>query len=173
MGEKTIQKGTDLVKILVDNGKGSEAILQKLCELFPVILITYNTDDQKFTFLNDKIKTLLGYSDSDLIDFKNDFFQIIYAEDKQKVQEIILNGNELEENKSFVFTCNLMSKSGKKELFHFEGSVVDTNTNSKPLNILFTAKQVNTEVECNEHLENSKALMYEKLKKRTYLLIWP
>ena len=44
MGEKTIKAGTDLVKILVDNGKGSEVILQKLSDLFPAILFIYNTE---------------------------------------------------------------------------------------------------------------------------------
>lgn len=161
MGEKTIKAGADLVKILVDNGKGSEAILQKLSDLFPAILFVYNTDDQKITFLNNKITSLLGYPVTDLSKINNDLLQFISPEDRQVVTEVISHFKNQEENETLSFNCHLLKNDGATLLFNMEGHVVDKNELGKPCNILFTANHLASQEECNEDLLNFKALMHE------------
>ncbi len=161
MGEKTIKAGTDLVKILVDNGKGSEAILQKLSDLFPAIIFIYNTDDTKITFLNNKITTLLGYSISDLHKLNNELFQFILEEDRLVVEEIISHFKNQVESETLSFNCNLLINNGTHVLYKFDGSVVDKNEQDKPLNILFAANHVHNQAENTEDLFNFKSLMHE------------
>ena len=160
MGEKTIKAGTDLVKILVDNGKGSEAILGKVSDLFPAILFIYNTYDQKVTFLNNKITSQLGYSIPDLSNINN-LFQLISDKDRLSVEEIISHFQNQENSDSISFNCNLINNNGTLTFYKFEGNVVDKNEQNKPQNILFTANPLETQEECNEDLLNFKSLMHE------------
>ncbi len=161
MGEKTIKAGTDLVKILVDNGKGSEAILQKLSDLFPAIVFMYHTNDGKITFLNDKIQSFLGYTHSDPGKLYNDLLLFISPEDRLIVQEILSHFKNEDRNETLSFNCHLLTKDGSRVLYKFEGTVVDKNEQGKPQNILFAASQVTNQVAINDDLLNFKALMRE------------
>ena len=161
MGEKTIKAGTDLVKILVDNGKGSEVILQKLSDLFPAILFIYNTEDEKISFLNNKISSILGYTVQDLSKINNDLFSFISPDDRPIVAEAISHFREQEEMETLSINCHLITRDGSPVLYKIEGQVVDKNLQNKPYNILFTASQLTNQPAYNEDILNFKSLMHE------------
>ena len=161
MGEKTIKAGTDLVKILVDNGKGSEVILQKLSDLFPAILFIYNTEDEKISFLNNKISSILGYTVQDLSKINNDLFSFISPDDRPVLAEAISHFREQEEMETLSIKCHLLTRDGSPVLYKIEGQVVDKNLQHKPYNILFTASQLTSQSAYNEDILNFKSLMHE------------
>ncbi|MBA2500987.1 MAG: PAS domain-containing protein [Chitinophagaceae bacterium] len=147
MGEKTIKSGTDLVKILVDTGKGNDIMLQKLADIFPSIIYIYNTRDEEVVFINNKLTILLGYSEQELTYFNNDLLQLIKKEEVLVVQEKIQNFKEQSETETLKFYCHILHKKGTPLYFNIEASVVDKNENGNPLNILFTAHPIRQDQE--------------------------
>jgi len=140
MNDSAIHKGTDLYKILVDNGKNSDLILQKLADILPSIIYIYNVEDKKTTFLNDRFTTLLGYSADELKAFNNDLFSLTTGENKEKIKEIISNFLQQQTTEGLEFYSYLLHKDGTPCFFKSEGSVIDKTESGNPKNILFITR---------------------------------
>ena len=140
MNDSAIHKGTDLYKILVDNGKNSDLILQKLADILPSIIYIYNVEDKKTTFLNDRFTTLLGYSADELKAFNNDLFSLTTGENKEKIKEIISNFLQQQTTEGLEFYSYLLHKDGTPCFYKTEGSVIDKTESGNPKNILFITR---------------------------------
>ncbi len=147
----------------------SRKFIEKIADVSPCIITVYNTNTNKYIFLNKTIEALLGYTAEEFLQKNRDFFySLMHPEDvgliKQKNLELINEGNLLTEPAEIVkdFKYRLKHKDGSYRWLHTFATIFNRDNNNKIDEIL------NISVDVTEsHLLTLKlAAMNEQMRQK-------
>lgn len=147
----------------------SRKFIEKIADVSPCIITVYNTNTNKYIFLNKTIEALLGYIAEEFLQKNRDFFySLMHPEDvgliKQKNLELINEGNLLTEPAEIVkdFKYRLKHKDGSYRWLHTFATIFNRDNNNKIDEIL------NISVDVTEsHLLTLKlAAMNEQMRQK-------
>jgi PAS domain S-box-containing protein len=134
---------------------------RKLADTFPEVVYVFDADKNKVGYVNKQFKTLLGYSDDDLINFDYDWNKIVFKDDVEKFQEELTKFSSLQDDESHTFENRLNSKAGDWRYFRTNGTVLRRNSDGKPEAILFVAQDISESLANTLELKKTKELVNE------------
>ena len=113
--------------------------IQKVADVTPCLIAAYNIHTGRYAFVNQALRTLLGYEPQEVLDKGVEFFMpIIHPEDLQMVMDknskALQDANELPRGSTepiIEFKYRLKRKDGQYRWFHTFGTIFNRGKNNK------------------------------------------
>src|SRR4051794_17218523 len=156
----TVQKSIE--RLLMEN----QSFVSKITKLTPSIIAAYNINTGKYIFVNDAIKTLLGYSPQQVMDEGAAFFtQLVHPDDMPVITEknvkALQEANSMTEqpDKEMIaeFYYRMRHRDGDYRWFHTYGTIFDRNSDNKVEHVLNISVDVTEEYKLRLELEEEYA----------------
>jgi len=159
----TLQDVTFQKKIEKEH-RDNEHFIQKVTELTPCLITVYNTHTGKYLFINQAIRTMLGYSPAEVFKKGIEFFtDIMHPEDLPRI--MAENNRAVEEqNRNFgkgpddhiqEFQYRMRHTNGQYRWFHTFGTIFERNAEHKIETVINVSMDVSDQMEYDRTLKKN------------------
>ncbi len=142
------------LKLLFENDV-EDIFERKITDLFPGIIYVYDSDKKQLKYVNNRIKDVLGYSLEDVKSWNDDFLQLVFKDDVDRVKEELSKFLDLKDDETYSYQSRLNHKEGNWRYFKTLGTVLRRNSEGKASSLLFLAQDVTDEL---KNAEESKTI---------------
>ena len=148
------------LKLLFENDV-ENVFERKITDLFPAIIYVYDSDKKQLQYVNNRITDVLGYSLEDVKGWNDDFMQLVFKDDVERVKEELEKYLSLNDDESHSYQSRLNHKEGKWRYFKTLGTVLRRNPEGKPGSLLFIAQDITDQIKSAEEASAISKLFSE------------
>lgn len=131
-----------------------------LTEYFPAIIYVYDADSKKLRFVNEgKLNEALGFSMEDVRGWDHDFFNMVFKDDLEMVQQEMERFNDLEDDDDHSYNLRFNHKEGDWRYFRARGTVLKRNETGNPASLIFVAEDITVKMKSEQEVTALKQLI--------------
>lgn len=143
--------------------KENQMFLRKITDAAPSIIATYHIETGRYLFVNQGLRTLLGYEPEQLLQGGNEFWQqVIHPDDFQHLYQRKLQvyrqniPSEDGHEPILEFTCRFKHADGRYRWFHIFSTVFDRNDQGVPEHMLNISLDVTDQHEATQKIREQE-----------------
>lgn len=136
--------------------KESQHFVQQIADSTPNILYVYDLIEQRNTYVNHEITTILGYTPEEFQAFSlSDFERLIHPEDRFKVQKYLHQFKYARTDNIFELEFRIQHASGQWRWLYRRDTLFNRTLEGKPKQILGTATDITQRKQMEEQLQKA------------------
>lgn len=143
--------------------RDSQNFIQKITDATPSIIVTYNVQTGRYTFVSEGIKKLLGYKTAEVLEKGTEFFSSIMQPDdlqeiEQKLSQALEIANRDPERTDLVieYTHRVRHKNGTLRWLHTYSTIFDYNSKGQVEHVLNISLDVTDQMQASEKIQEQE-----------------